>query len=322
MNPSGTATRRVRWRRLLIDPARLWVRHAPTPWPGPAAHWTDLARLAPGRGDELDDSSIDDAGRSQGFDDTVWLPPVAPSFAGARERLLKRLRDAGVPVVDQRMPGDDAPQNGAAVVYDLFEALLAHDAAVLGRLPRGSWALWPLIPGVTDEPEQVERGLAALRDAGVAGVHGVTLELDSRQRRELAEMRGDDAFDALFHGVRPSERNFARRAQRVGLAVFFRRPLPTAPRLAGNRRLAEVLFSAGDLWRRLDRRPVQRENLLAAARRLDDADHDMQRLIGEGNLDIVDWLPPQAKALLAESVATGESTLLGELRRQYLEDET
>jgi hypothetical protein len=323
MNAPSTSARRVRWRRVLIDPKRLWIRHVPSVWPGPAGYWTDLGRLTPGVNEELEAGSIGDPRGLERFDDTVWLPPVAPEFAPSRNELLVRLRGLGIPVIDQRMAGEDASAPATPVVFDLFEALLAERGDAMTRVPAGSWALWPLIPGVTDSREQVESGLEDLSRSGVAGVHGVAVELDSRQRRQLAEQQGDAAFDKLFHGGRPSERDFAVTARQAGLKVFLHRPLPAAPRLASNRRLAAALYSVGELWRRLDRQPVLREDFFAAARRLDEVEHDMRVLIEEGNVDIVDWLPSQARELLREMVAGGSPPrLLQRLEREYLGDVT
>lgn len=320
MSAVAGSARTVRWYRILADPGRLWVRYVPRSWPGPSEAWSDLARLRPGARQRFDVGPIAPPARLDAAPDAVWVPPVDSAYRGHREALIDSLRDGGLPYVDHRL-AEEAPQAAQEeLVLDLFGMLLRGGGEGFAALPAGAWALWPLIPGLTDSPERVESGLALLRGAGIRGVHGVALELDARQRRRFAEIGGEEVFAALFHGVQSSEREFARRVAGAGLEVFHPRPLPSASRPAANRRLAALLYRVGDLWRRLDRTRVQGEEILAAARRLDEVETDARRLVEEGNLDILDWLPSAARSLLREFVETGAPPeLLCRLQREYLE---
>lgn len=320
MNGVTTPVRTVRWYRILADPGRLWVRYVPRSWPGPSQAWSDLARLRPGAAQRFDVGPIAPPPRAEAVPDAVWVPPVDAAYRPFREALLESLRDSGLPHLDHRL-AEEAPKEARdELVLDLFGMLLRREDDGFATLPAGAWVLWPLVPGLTDSPGRVESGLGQLVRAGIRGVHGIALELDARQRRKFAEIGGDEVFTALFHGEHSSEREFARRVNAAGLEVFYPRPLPVASRPAGTRRLAGVLYRAGDLWRRLGRAGVQGEEILAAARRLDEIETDARRLVEEGNLDILDWLPARARSLLREFVDSGAPPeLLAGLEREYLE---
>ena len=99
-------------------------------------------------------------------------------------------------------------------------------------------------PGLTDDPVLWEEGCARLAASGVRCVQGVAPALSPSDRRRLAERWGKEKeneealFAALFHREPPSERDFARAAQRHGLAPFLPRPLPRPPVLRiENRRI-------------------------------------------------------------------------------------
>jgi hypothetical protein len=98
------------------------------------------------------------------------------------------------------------------------------------------------------------------------------------------------------------------------------RPLPTGP--AGqvrNRRLAETLALIGELWLRLGRAEARGQAFYRAARWVDRESHDLVVLAREGNLGVVTWLDEDSRAVVEEFATEEESTLLRELRRQYLE---
>lgn len=332
--------------RLVPEPDRFWIRYAPRRWPAAPAgefRWLDLARGRPGPpGDaapgtsasgtpapspsglrpgavSLDGDSDPDAGSDLfgfpgpgPFDDVVHLPPVAAEHRPARDLLAARVAAEGTPVLVQRLPGEPAPQaNGVVAVYDLLQALLAGRPAVLGTVPPGAWAVWPLLPGLTDVPELQEEGCRRLAENGAAGVQPVVPELTPAERRRLYEAvaagRDESVFDALFHGPSPDARAFARTARRHGLGVFLPRPLPRPP-LAGaaEREAAGLLALAGEICLRLGE--VGRgQAFLRAARWTDRTDYDLRALAREGNLPVLHWLEGESRQLVEEWAAGGRS---------------
>lgn len=309
----------LRLHETLPDPARLWIRWTPRDWPAPAQRWIDPARNLLVNAAPSDPRAAPTPRRltSRAYDDVVGLPPVAPDAREWRDARLAELTAAGAPVVVSRLPGEE-PGPEALSVYDLTAALLAGDAEAAADLPAGVWALWPLIAGRTDEASLVDRVLRRLADAGAVGVQVTVPELTPRQRRALAAEAGEEAFTALFHGPAADERDFHRRAAAHGLEIFPSRPLPAAPRAAGNRRLAAVLLRVGDLQRRLGHSIARSESLWAAARNVDRAEHDLERLAREGNLDIVTWLGEESREIVEAFVREGRSRALEELEREYL----
>lgn len=320
MTAATADARVIRWRRVLVDPTRLWVRFAPRDWPWPQRAFADLRKPTLHHASRRGPDPVSFETEWNTLDDVVWVPPVEAGWWSARAALVQHLAELDVPWLDHRLLGDDTAHAGATTVIDVLDSLLSGTIDDLAQAPADRWVLWPLIPGMTDRPEVIERGLIRLRDAGVRGVHGLALELTARQRRALAEQGGEEVFESLFHGARSSERAFAAQVHDTGLEVFFPRPVSGGLRLSGNRDLAASLHRAGQLWGSLGRSPAQGEAFLAAARRIDDSSHDMRRLIQEGNLGIVDWLTPETRRLLKAAVHESNSTdSLSELKREYVE---
>jgi hypothetical protein len=195
------------------------------------------------------------------FDDLVYLPPVAPRWAGERDALARRVLASGAPVLMQLLPGDrttlagrEATEPAAAglvIVLDLLATLLdgdlpatIADGGLLGSLLDGGqtespgevgqlgspldgrlsesspedglrWspsiparavvAVWPLVPGLTDDAVAWEAGCRALAAAGLRVVQATVPALMPGDRRRLAEetllgeARGEEAYRALFH---------------------------------------------------------------------------------------------------------------------------
>src|SRR5689334_11269766 len=82
------------------------------------------------------------------------LPPVARRQAALRDELAASYLAAGTPVLVQLSTADPAPAlPEATLVVDLSAALLARDlgALSLDRAPAGTAAMWPLLPGLTDD---------------------------------------------------------------------------------------------------------------------------------------------------------------------------
>ncbi|MGH9379916.1 MAG: hypothetical protein ACRD2Z_04810 [Thermoanaerobaculia bacterium] len=309
----------LRLRETLPDPARLWIRWTPARWPAPSTRWIDVAqnRLVDAEAPASAEAIEPLLPAPPAYDDVVGLPPTAVAWRARRDALVDGLVSAGAPIVAQRLPGE-AKGAESLSLYDLTEPLLAGDAEALADVPAGAWALWPLIPGRTDTAELIGPGLQVLATAGVQGVLSAVVELAPRQRRLLAEEGDEEAFAALFHGQAADERDFHQRVVTHGLGVFPPRPLPAAPGVAGNRRLAALLFRIGDLSRRL-RRPVGRSEILwAAARNIDRCEHDLERLAREGDLGIVIWLDAETREILEAFARDGRSPILEDLEREYL----
>jgi len=318
---------RVRLEERLPDPGRLWIRHAPRAWPGPDGRWLDLARgtLGESRRDlaPMQSSAPElalDAGR---LDDLLYLPPAAPAFAAARDRLARRCAGEGTPLLVQVVAGEPAPDLGGAgaalLAADLLAPLLAGDLEPLARVPPQAVAVWPLLPGLTDEPRLWDDGCARLAAAGVRHAQAVSVRLAPQDRRALAEGRDTAVYEALFHRAAPAERAFDRVAARHGLTPFPPRPLPPGPRgLRANRRAAAALALAAELWLRLGRAERQGEALYTAARHLDRSERDAEALAREGNLGVLPWLDALGRQVVEEALAGGEGTALGDLRADYL----
>ena len=309
----------------LPEPGRLWVRFVPRPWPGPEGAWTDLARGglgeprraggsagAPGSDTEL-------PAIAGPLDDLLYLPPVAPADAAARDELARARLADGTPVLVQLLPGEATAAAGAVAVLDLLPALLLHDLDALARPSASAAAVWPLVPGLTDDPALWEGGCARLAAGGVSTVQAVALALTPADRRRLAEGAGEAAYEALFHREPPPERDFARVAGRQGLSPFLERPLPRPPVLGiEGRRLAGTLALAGEVARRLGRPDVESESCARAARFVDRSRYDLAAIAREGNLGVLGWLEGTAREIVEEMVGTGRSATLDSLLDEYV----
>lgn len=338
-----------RWTARLPEPGRFWIRYAPGRWKGPERLWLDLAAGRPGKSSRPDTASGSDEdgqpslgdllGTSEPpLDDVLYLPPVPEHLADWRDALAERALAGGTPVLVQLLPGDEtrlpratAPgAAGAVVVVDLLAALLpggflhedgpAEPLAV--DLSGIAAAVWPLLPGLTDEPAHWERACERLAASGLGCLQALAPAFGPGDRRRLAQGSREGAFEALFHrGHRepPPERDFARIAHRHGLAPFLPRPLPRPPwQRVENRRIAGRLALAAELWLRLGRPVEQAQSLFRAARWLDATPYDVDALRREGNLAVVTALDPLARRIVAEAAGGGEPALLGELLAEYL----
>lgn len=312
--------------RQLPEPARFWVRYRPRRWPAPEVCCTDLAAggllAAAGKGgEELPELATGRHGAP--FDDLVYLPPVPAALDAARVRRMQTLVAAGTPVLFQLLPGaaPPAPAGGALVVYDPLPALLSGDAALLAP-PAGagvSAAVWPLVAGLSDAEALADGACSRLAAAGVRAVQAVALKLSPGDRRAIAEAAVGELFDAVFHQPPPDERRFARIAAAHGLAPLLPRPLPPAS-AAGNRRLAGLLATAGELWLRLGRSEPRGQALFRAARWADTTAYDLAALARDGHLSVVEALDPDSRALIEEAVAAGDAQRYPARVRQLVED--
>lgn len=299
----------------LPEPARFWVRWTPRAWPAPETPWVHLGE---GRlGEPANQASLALGGPP--VDDVLYIPPVPRALAAERDHLARARLADGTPVLIQALAGDDSPDApGATVVWDPLAALLAGDLAPLGSLPAGSVAVWPLLPGLTDDPDLWRRGCELLATAGICTVQALAPRLDPSDRRRLLSQVGDEAFEALFHGEPPAERPFAVLAHGFGLSPFLPRPLPRPPISGADaRRLAGALALIAELWLRLGRPVSQGQAFFAAARAADRTSYDLPALAREGNLSHLS-LDPASQAVVEDWSRTGDSDLLAELLAEYL----
>ncbi len=310
---------RTRAIRQIPEPSRFWIAHAPRTWRCSSGLWTDLATGQLGglrQGGELNMPQLE----ASDLDDLLYLPPVAKQQRSARNRLVATCVESQTPVLVQLRPGEnDKSLKGAYIVYDLLTPVLKGDLEGLRKLPAASAAVWPLIPGIGDHSDFWEEALVMMSMAGVKVVQPVLLELSALARRRLAENRGDEVFDALFHGRPPSEVSFARLAHEHGIEVFWPRPASgTSPRQRNNRRIAADLALVGELWGRLGRSVAVGQALLRAARGAENTPQDLGALVREENLGVMTWLDARGMEIVEEIVKSGRSSLLDELMAAYL----
>ncbi|MDA8017372.1 MAG: hypothetical protein MPN21_07965 [Thermoanaerobaculia bacterium] len=321
LDRGGGPTRAV---RQLPEPVHFWIAHAPRSWRFCSVLWSDLARGKLGgfkrstAEHDLPEYDLDH------LDDLFYVPPVNRSLAGRRTELLGELVAAGVPALVQLWPGETIPKKLMAAgegllfpIYDLLQALLKGEVEQILKLPEGATVVWPLIPGISDHVETWEEGCELLAAKNVASVQPLTLSLEAKERRALAEGRPDHTFDALFHGSRPSEHRFGRVACEHGLSPWTARPPTGRSRLLNNRRLAAHLALAGEMCLRLER-VSQGQGLLRAARGAESTSHDLEALAREGNLRVMDWLDRYGLVLVKELADEGESELYTSILQRYL----
>jgi len=217
-----------------------------------------------------------------------------------------------------------APAAGAAIpegvipVWDLLPVLTGDLPWPPGPLPAGGVALWPLAPGLGEEPESWEEDLARLAAAGVGALLGAVLELTPSDRRELASRRGEPFSGPLFHGTAPDWRLFARRVRASGLAWGM--PRPAAPRPAAlrerNRELAGLFAEAAERWAEAGEPEVAGQELWRAAREAERCGRDLAALAREGQLGLLSWLGGERRRFVEGWAAGARPHLLAELERR------
>ncbi|HXT50605.1 MAG TPA: hypothetical protein VN811_06155 [Thermoanaerobaculia bacterium] len=330
-------------REQAADPWRCWIRHAPARWPGPDRPWIDVAAGRLGNSDG--EPEMLTALLGQRLDDVLYLPPVGPALAGARDRLAAQHSVRGTPVLVQLLPGDPLPQVGSdaanvVVLLDLLPVALGRDplalgtsadaesqgadtraslgpavessakaSEVIGRRATLKAALWPLLPGC-DTDDTADFLAASVALAGIAVLQAAPLELTGRDRRWLGDSMDEASYLRLFHGQALSPLPLARAAVRHGLLPLLPRPLPRPPLLgAGNLRIAGVLTACGELCLLLGEPESRAQALLRAARFAEREGRDLAALAREGNLAVFPWLEGEALQVAAE-VAGGDEPRL------------
>lgn len=335
MSRTAEALRSLRPTALLPEAGRFWIRYVPRVWESPEQPWVHLAEARLGEwGRVAAQKAAVGANASfavlaeEPLDDVLYLPPVPSRRAVARDKLASSRLVDGTPVVIQLFPGEESSVpavSGVAFVFDLLPALLARDFERLDKVPKGGTAVWPLIPGLTDDPALWDEGCARLAAAGARCVQALAPALSPSDRRRLAERWSKEKeeeqealFEALFHREPPPERDFARVAHRHGLEPFLPRPLPRPPVLRiDNRRIGGLLALIAELWLRLGRSEEQGQSFFRAARWIDETHYDVEAVADEGNLAVLP-LDPASRDAVAEIVETGEAGVLNELMKEYV----
>jgi hypothetical protein len=269
----------------------------------------------------------------------VYLPPLARGEAATLASVLDGLARCGVPPLlvqtiageplpsglsitelpDPETPDYEAPESETVVtvLVDPLEALCA------GPLPSPPTAhavlLIPTFLGPCLGVQRWEPQLADFAARGWSRVHPVAIELEPLERRRLVRAFGtESAFDGLFHGGLPSEREIARAAAQVGLSSVLERPLPRGKeRLRARRAAAGLLALCGELWLRVGRPPGIGQELLRSARWLDRLDYDLDGLAREQNLRVLPGLEGMALQIVEGWLQSGTTPLRDELLALY-----
>lgn len=315
------------WKDIEPRASRFWIRHAPRSWPGCERPYLELVErrivwpvsARPADGELAPAATISDL---------ALLPPVEESRSAEKTGLKRAFAEMGGATLDQRIAGEseletaDTELATVTTVVDLLASLLSGDLRGLDILPLASVIVVPLLPVASDGAERWSVLLRRLLPRAPLAVLGVSPELVPADRRRLVAALGDPSFEAVHHR-RPRgqdlEREFARAVARLGLSPHFERPrvlLP--PRAARNRELATVLAEAGELWLALGRSEAEGEALLAAARHVEGATHDVAALAREHQLAHLKFLSALARRAVDEVALAGGSALLAELRAAWI----
>lgn len=215
------------------------------------------------------------------------------------------------------------PVQASRSLEDLLFPLLENNVAPATIVAREAVVMVPLVAGLSDDESRWPGWLAGLRALEPVAVVGVSPQLTPADRRRLVERLGEDRFEAIHHSRRAGaevERAFARAVAAAGLSPFFERPdAPLPPRRARNRRLATVLFEAGERWLALGRGEAHGASLLAAARHVESATQEVEAMARERQLVLLPFLSQFARRTIEACVAAnGRSALLAELRSEWI----
>jgi len=301
------------------EAGRWLVRRAFRRWPGRRGRWLDLSsgtlrQDSPG----IDLPRVEDVRPGP---ELLYIPPVEPSQEEPRAELIRALGERGVALLVQCSPGDAAVLDveGASVVFDLLDDLVRRSLEGFSSLPAGCTVAWPLVAGISDDPELWEEACARLAGAGVRCIQAVTPELKARDRQQLVAESGgaDELFDSLFHRRPASERELAVVAARHGLASFFRPPSRAGSRHERNLELAEILALAGEIWLRLGRSEVCGQDFFRASHWAASTSIEVRAVALEGNLGVVGWARAEVSELILEWASTGCSKRLEEWLGEY-----
>jgi hypothetical protein len=313
----------VSFRELEPRASRLWIRFSPRRWPAAARPHLDLVerriawRAAGGRASAFDLPAPAPAG------EVVLLPPLRKERTREKQAFAASVVAAGGYVLFQEYGTETSGGVGSEVtpLVDLLFPLLEGDLAVIDTVSPQGVVLVPLLPILSSDESSWEAILRRLEARAPLAVVGVAPELAPADRRRLVEQLGEESFERVHHAGGSAielERGFARAAAAAGLNPFFERPeVGLAPRAARNRRMAAVLFEAGERWLALGRGEADGVSLLAAARHVESATQEIEALARERQLALLPFLSPLARETVERFVADGRSALLAELRAEW-----
>jgi hypothetical protein len=229
----------------------------------------------------------------------VLVGPDAPaeSVRGSYRAAAGAAVTSGRPVylLDPEPEGIPDGADGAAVVLCMWRPGRPETAFAGLETARDAGleaaALFPFLPGWTDEPETVERLAVAARGGGAVSLTPIAPALDGEGRRAIVEARssldpsaGEAFFEIVHHGgwdERLGGRMAAARAaiERSGLRTTPPRPRGRGER-AGNAAASERLEELADERESDEPRAAL---LYAAVRWIDGAGRDLAAVAREGN---------------------------------------
>src|SRR4029077_18443968 len=108
----------------LPEVGRFWIRYVPKSWEAAERPWIHLAGAALGDWGKGKPRGAEAAVPAVPLDDVLYVPPVPPRRAAARDELARERLMAGTPVLVQLLPGEEStvpPVAGAAFVIDLLQ---------------------------------------------------------------------------------------------------------------------------------------------------------------------------------------------------------
>jgi hypothetical protein len=182
----------------------------------------------------------------------------------------------------------------------------------------GGLALWPLIPGVSDDPAAIAEGLDRLALLGWQAVTPLVPSLSPRARRRLGDRLEPAAFNRLFRSDSPDPRAFASACVARGLDPFARRTLAVGGPRRLERRVAAELALIAELLPSVGGSEPVAQLFYRAARWFETTERDVPALWRDGNLAVVPWIDPEIEAVVGELAAGAErSTLLARLGREW-----
>lgn len=303
----------VRW---APEPANLWIEASPR-WRGrDDVPWIDLRTLDLGGAAHASRGAQAGGGSIPG---TLYLPPPESAPALDQGELVPWALATGAAVIAHTPVGEEVAPGGATALVDLLAALLEQD---LDRVPApvpDALLLWPLIPGVTDAPALIDRGLDRLERLGWRAVTPFVPALSPRARRRLGGRLGPVAFNRLFGGGSADPRAFASAAVARGLDPLARRTLASSGPRRLERRVAAELALIAELLPAVGGSEPAAQIFFRAARWFETTERDVPALWREGNLAVVPWIDAEIEALVGELAAGAErSTLLARLTREWV----
>lgn len=310
----------VSWVERRPEPTGLWIRWSPRRWPGPASPWCDLARATLGLpGEEVLIAAREPAARIPArARDTLYLPP-GPEVM--RASILNRAASMGLPLLIQALvgesqaiatviaPKESAPTEDHLVVWDPLAALLSGQAGWVDLLDEGWHLVWPLIAGLSDDPEEFSVLCRRLVERGVATLQPLLLDLAPRDKRWLWENRSNErlSYEALFHPEPISEGEFVECAEQCGLSVVVPRGVPAhlSGRQVRCRKAAVHLALTAETLIRGGGSPSRAQAFYRASALVEETHLDLDALARDGNLAFLD-LPPTVVASLETWLSKSE----------------